>query len=155
MSGWVTGAGLRGSAATIARDLNAFRVTKSSSFALLWWDSRMHSRIVARGKQLAVLPLWVTFDLRCRGRHRGRGDLFSYHTRRSRPEAQAPDVRLAAHETAGRAIDARYFEPGACMSYPPTAGNRHLTVFLDAGHGGIDPGALVPPSRVRPSRRPT
>jgi N-acetylmuramoyl-L-alanine amidase len=25
--------------------------------------------------------------------------------------------------------------------FPPTSGNRHLTVFLDAGHGGIDPGA--------------
>lgn len=24
----------------------------------------------------------------------------------------------------------------------PTSGNRHLTVFVDAGHGGLDPGAL-------------
>lgn len=28
------------------------------------------------------------------------------------------------------------------MSFPPTHGNRHLTVFLDAGHGGVDPGAV-------------
>lgn len=28
------------------------------------------------------------------------------------------------------------------MSYPPTAGDRHETVFLDAGHGGPDPGAI-------------
>ena len=28
------------------------------------------------------------------------------------------------------------------MAYGPTAGNRHETVFLDAGHGGIDPGAI-------------
>src|SRR5271165_677897 len=42
----------------------------------------------------------------------------------------------------GRALDAGYFEPGACMEYPPTSGDRHLTVFLDAGHGGIDPGGV-------------
>ena len=28
------------------------------------------------------------------------------------------------------------------MEYPPTSGDRHLTVFLDAGHGGIDPGGV-------------
>ncbi len=42
----------------------------------------------------------------------------------------------------GRAIDTKYFEPGACVEYPPTFGDRHLTVFLDAGHGGIDPGGV-------------
>jgi N-acetylmuramoyl-L-alanine amidase len=47
--------------------------------------------------------------------------------------------RLAA---TGRAVDAAYFEPGACVEYLPTSGDRHLTVFLDAGHGGIDPGAI-------------
>jgi N-acetylmuramoyl-L-alanine amidase len=39
-------------------------------------------------------------------------------------------------------VDAHVFEPGACMEYPPTSGNRHLTVFLDAGHGGLDPGGV-------------
>ena len=28
------------------------------------------------------------------------------------------------------------------MSFPPTTGDRHLTVFLDAGHGGLDPGGV-------------
>ena len=42
---------------------------------------------------------------------------------------------------AGIAIDPAYFSPGACVAFPPTRGNRHLTVFLDAGHGGPDPGA--------------
>jgi len=28
------------------------------------------------------------------------------------------------------------------MACPPTSGDRHETVFLDAGHGGIDPGAV-------------
>jgi N-acetylmuramoyl-L-alanine amidase len=47
-------------------------------------------------------------------------------------------------ETAGsdaaRAIDPALFSPGACMAFPPIDGDRHETVFLDAGHGGIDPG---------------
>ncbi len=42
----------------------------------------------------------------------------------------------------GRPVDAELFEPGACMEYPPTAGDHHLTVFIDAGHGGIDPGGV-------------
>jgi N-acetylmuramoyl-L-alanine amidase len=28
------------------------------------------------------------------------------------------------------------------MAFPPTDGDRHETVFLDAGHGGIDPGGV-------------
>jgi N-acetylmuramoyl-L-alanine amidase len=44
--------------------------------------------------------------------------------------------------SAGIAIDPAYFSPGACMEFPPDTGNRHLTVFLDAGHGGLDPGAV-------------
>lgn len=38
------------------------------------------------------------------------------------------------------ALDPGYFAPGACTFLPPTKGDRHTTVFLDAGHGGIDPG---------------
>jgi N-acetylmuramoyl-L-alanine amidase len=40
----------------------------------------------------------------------------------------------------GVEIAPSYFADGACASFAPTQGNRHLTVFLDAGHGGIDPG---------------
>jgi N-acetylmuramoyl-L-alanine amidase len=39
-------------------------------------------------------------------------------------------------------IDPSAFSSGACVAYPPTAGNDGKTVFLDAGHGGIDPGAV-------------
>jgi N-acetylmuramoyl-L-alanine amidase len=78
----------------------------------------------------------------------------------SSPTASAPSMRPAdaapavvSHTTgagsggtknagAPVAIDPAYFDPGACVAYPPTAGNRHLTVFLDAGHGGPDPGAV-------------
>jgi N-acetylmuramoyl-L-alanine amidase len=42
----------------------------------------------------------------------------------------------------GRPVGARLFEPGACTEYPPTNGDLHLTVFLDAGHGGLDPGGV-------------
>jgi N-acetylmuramoyl-L-alanine amidase len=39
-------------------------------------------------------------------------------------------------------LDRSLFASGACVRYPPLAGDRHLTVFLDAGHGGIDPGSI-------------
>ncbi len=47
-----------------------------------------------------------------------------------------------AHADGGTPIDPAYFSDGACVSYPPTKGDRHKVVFLDAGHGGIDPGAV-------------
>jgi N-acetylmuramoyl-L-alanine amidase len=48
----------------------------------------------------------------------------------------------AADRPGPKAIDPALFSPGACMAYQPTSGDRHKTVFLDAGHGGIDPGAV-------------
>jgi len=51
-------------------------------------------------------------------------------------------VAGASTSNAGGAVDPSYFSAGACMAFGPTAGNRHLTVFLDAGHGGLDPGAV-------------
>ena len=51
-------------------------------------------------------------------------------------------ARYALASSGAHAIDASAFSPGACVAYPPTAGNRGETVFLDAGHGGIDPGAV-------------
>lgn len=45
--------------------------------------------------------------------------------------------------TAAHALDPAMFASGSCIAYPPTAGkNRGATVFLDAGHGGIDPGGV-------------
>jgi len=49
---------------------------------------------------------------------------------------------LAPATAAGDPLDAARFSPGACVAFAPTAGNRHETVFLDAGHGGLDPGAV-------------
>jgi len=61
--------------------------------------------------------------------------------------ASASAVRSTRTSTsrrdAGRPVEAKFFEPGACMKFLPTAGgDRHLTVFVDAGHGGIDPGGV-------------
>ncbi|SRR5579859_1537113 len=50
--------------------------------------------------------------------------------------------RLAARHTAGVPVDPAYFSREACELFPPLRGNRDLTVFLDAGHGGPDPGAV-------------
>ena len=44
--------------------------------------------------------------------------------------------------SAGEALDPAAFATGSCVAYPPTQGNRGATVFLDAGHGGIDPGGV-------------
>ncbi|MGH2850771.1 MAG: N-acetylmuramoyl-L-alanine amidase, partial [Solirubrobacteraceae bacterium] len=41
----------------------------------------------------------------------------------------------------GRPLDPALFAPGACVAFAPAVGNRHRTVYLDAGHGGPDPGA--------------
>jgi len=59
-------------------------------------------------------------------------------TRGRRPSVANPRPPQAQVQ----ALDPALFSPGACVAFPPTAGNRHVTVFLDAGHGGIDPGAI-------------
>jgi len=56
------------------------------------------------------------------------------------PPARAVTPRHgAATETA---LDPSAFAAGACVAFTPTKGDRHETVFLDAGHGGIDPGGV-------------
>jgi N-acetylmuramoyl-L-alanine amidase len=42
----------------------------------------------------------------------------------------------------GRALDPARFAAGACVSFAPTSAQRAATVFIDAGHGGPDPGAV-------------
>jgi N-acetylmuramoyl-L-alanine amidase len=62
----------------------------------------------------------------------------------SRGPASGSDMRATGSGSPGtpQAIDPALFSPGACMAFPPTSGDQHETVFLDAGHGGIDPGAV-------------
>lgn len=42
----------------------------------------------------------------------------------------------------GQPLAPKLFAAGACVAFTPTAGNRHRTIFVDAGHGGLDPGAV-------------
>lgn len=49
---------------------------------------------------------------------------------------------VSATSSAGQPVDASAFSPGACVAFSPTASARHLTVFLVAGHGGLDLGAV-------------
>ena len=56
-------------------------------------------------------------------------------------------VVVPAARTAGRfdgavSVDPAAFSSGACEALPPSSGDNHKTVFLDAGHGGVDPGAV-------------
>ena len=62
--------------------------------------------------------------------------------------ASARQPRLLAarvskrRSVSGTAIDPSLFANGSCVAFLPTSGDRHKTVFLDAGHGGIDPGGI-------------
>jgi N-acetylmuramoyl-L-alanine amidase len=58
---------------------------------------------------------------------------------RARPAASGPATAASAR---GVPLDSSRFAAGACVAFSPTSGNRHRTVFVDAGHGGIDPGAI-------------
>jgi N-acetylmuramoyl-L-alanine amidase len=42
----------------------------------------------------------------------------------------------------GTSLDPAFFADGSCVAYGPTTASNHKTVFLDAGHGGIDPGGV-------------
>ena len=61
--------------------------------------------------------------------------------------AAAAWVVVPAARTAGRldgavSVDPGVYASGACEALPPTDGDNQKTVFLDAGHGGVDPGAV-------------
>ena len=51
-------------------------------------------------------------------------------------------VHAATTSPTGVPVDPGEFTAGACMAFAPTSGNRDETVFLDAGHGGVDPGGV-------------
>jgi N-acetylmuramoyl-L-alanine amidase len=56
--------------------------------------------------------------------------------------AGSPGARSAPSPPAETQLDPSAFAAGACEAFEPTKGDRHETVFLDAGHGGIDPGGV-------------
>jgi N-acetylmuramoyl-L-alanine amidase len=55
---------------------------------------------------------------------------------------QAAAIAKSARATASGPVDSAFFATGACVAYPPTSGDNGKIVFLDAGHGGIDPGGV-------------
>jgi N-acetylmuramoyl-L-alanine amidase len=61
---------------------------------------------------------------------------------RRAPAHAATGQTTAAARTTGTPLDRSYFASGSCVAFGPTSGDRHATVFLDAGHGGLDPGAV-------------
>ena len=54
----------------------------------------------------------------------------------------SPALRRTVTSSKGHAVDTALFTTGSCVTFSPTFGNRHKTVFLDAGHGGLDPGGV-------------
>lgn len=62
------------------------------------------------------------------------GALYTWHS--------AVTSALTGGSDQAQPLDPSFFANGACVAYPPTSGDRGKTVFLDAGHGGIDPGGV-------------
>jgi N-acetylmuramoyl-L-alanine amidase len=56
--------------------------------------------------------------------------------------AQSGVSAVSPGSAAGQLVEPSAFSSGACVAFAPTASVRHLTVFLDAGHGGRDAGAV-------------
>jgi N-acetylmuramoyl-L-alanine amidase len=56
----------------------------------------------------------------------------------------APDLtsNSSASGSVGTPLSPATMATGACLAFDPTHGDDHQTVFLDAGHGGIDPGGV-------------
>jgi N-acetylmuramoyl-L-alanine amidase len=58
------------------------------------------------------------------------------------PAASSEPASARAESPTGVALDPTLFTRGSCVAFSPISGDRHETVFLDAGHGGRDPGAV-------------
>jgi N-acetylmuramoyl-L-alanine amidase len=57
-------------------------------------------------------------------------------------QGQSPPKTATSSAAEGRPLDPALFAPGSCEEFLPTAGDSHRVVFLDAGHGGVDPGSV-------------
>lgn len=96
------------------------------------------SRAHGSGREPAEAPLW-----KARRVHLLLVLVTTFFLSQSSAAGAALTSQLASRRLeAGRAVAPGLFEPGACVEYAPTSGDRHLTVFLDAGHGGLDPGGV-------------
>lgn len=61
-----------------------------------------------------------------------------------RPQPPGPVKQAAAHHPVpAKGVPVKGVSgmaPGTCLSFSPPGRDRHHTVFIDAGHGGLDPG---------------
>lgn len=57
------------------------------------------------------------------------------------PAAPQHASRILSTSAPTGPLDPTRYGPGGCVAVGPTVGDRHQTVFLDAGHGGPDPGS--------------
>jgi N-acetylmuramoyl-L-alanine amidase len=58
------------------------------------------------------------------------------------PIAVAANLKQTVEAQAPSQLSLPSVEAGACMSLPPTRAGSGQTVFIDAGHGGLDPGVV-------------
>jgi N-acetylmuramoyl-L-alanine amidase len=56
---------------------------------------------------------------------------------RSPSSSPSPSAPPGSSQLSARGVS---FAPGACIAFPPKEGAAKATVFVDAGHGGVDPG---------------
>jgi len=102
-----------------------------------WWRARWFYMLVVL---VAVVVLMVSLTGSRGSRSRG-GSASELSQAPARPDpATAFDPATAASAN-GTPLDPSMYAKGSCIAFSPTSGDRHETVFIDAGHGGIDPGA--------------
>jgi len=58
------------------------------------------------------------------------------------PIAVAANLKQAVEAQTPSHLSLPGLEAGACMSFPPSRAGSGQTVFIDAGHGGLDPGVV-------------
>jgi N-acetylmuramoyl-L-alanine amidase len=109
-------------------------------------DVRRASLKVAALVAVVLMAPWGPGGVAGAGLAPGVHLLRSLHPGRApRPPASDAPTTLTAHASLpaqGRPLDPSVFAPGSCEEYGPTSGDAHRVVFLDAGHGGVDPGAV-------------
>jgi N-acetylmuramoyl-L-alanine amidase len=105
-----------------------------------WWRS---ARLAAGAAIVVVIAAaaWLLVGAAPHGGPRGAAGNATPRISAATAAARARALE-AAVAVRGVPVDPSLFEPGSCQSFPPTVGDRHQTVFLDAGHGGIDPGSV-------------
>jgi N-acetylmuramoyl-L-alanine amidase len=92
---------------------------------------------------LCLLCLVIVVALILVGRaQRDVGDASPRHTIRSHVTRVASHQARAVAAVAGPTPINAGTAPGTCLAFDPVRGDRHTTVFIDPGHGGVDTGAF-------------